>query len=161
MDRRGRSRRSPAKLLGLACAIGIAEAFCVSALAQGQPLPTPKAVIYPGDIITDDRLMDADIDSDSDGMVIVRTQAIGKVAGRTLLPGRAIPMAALATPRLVKNGGAVHLVFREGALEIVASGSALQDGALGELVKARNDDSGVTVVGSVQADGSLLVDGVR
>ena len=148
-------------LRALGRSLGIAAAVCAGAPAQGQPMPTPKSVIYPGDVITDDRLTDADIDSDGDGMVSVRPQALGKVAGRTLLPGRPIPMAALATPRLVKNGGAVHLVFREGALEIVASGSALQDGALGELVKARNDDSGVTVVGSVQSDGSLLVDGGR
>jgi len=161
MFRPKRSKKGTATLRALGWVLAIAAPSCAGAPALCQPLPTPKSVIYPGDVITDDRLTDLDVDSEADGMVSLRPQALGKVAARTLLPGRPIPLAALATPRTVRNGGAVHLVFREGALEIVASGSALQDGAIGDLVRARNDDSGVTVVGSVQADGSVLIDGGR
>jgi flagella basal body P-ring formation protein FlgA len=36
---------------------------------------------------------------------------------------------------------------------------ALQDGAAGDSVKVRNDDSGVTVTGVVQPDGAVRVSG--
>jgi flagella basal body P-ring formation protein FlgA len=88
-----------------------------------------------------------------------RAAVIGKMSRRTLLPGQAIPIAAVDNPRLVNNGGAVKLVFVDGELSIVTTGSALQDGAVGDLVKVRNDDSGVTVSGVVQPDGAVLVSG--
>jgi flagella basal body P-ring formation protein FlgA len=53
----------------------------------------------------------------------------------------------------------VSLVYIEGGLSISAVGMALQDGAAGDFVKVRNDDSGVTVTGVVQADGAVRVSG--
>jgi flagella basal body P-ring formation protein FlgA len=81
------------------------------------------------------------------------------MARRTLLPGHAIPLRAIDNPRLVRSGGEVQLVFIEGGLTIVTTGAALQDGAIGDVVKIRNDDSGVTVSGAVQPDGTVRVNG--
>ena len=88
-----------------------------------------------------------------------RTALVGKMARLTLLPGRAIPFAAVGNPRLVVNGGEVTLIYAEGGLVIVTNGAAMQDGTLGDLIKVRNSDSGVTVSGVVQADGSVRVSG--
>jgi flagellar basal body P-ring formation protein FlgA len=41
----------------------------------------------------------------------------------------------------------------------MTTGSALQDGSIGDIVRVRNDDSGVTVSGAVQPDGSVQVSG--
>jgi flagella basal body P-ring formation protein FlgA len=84
---------------------------------------------------------------------------IGKMARRTLLPGTAIPLAGVDVPRLVVNGAQVDLVYIDGGLSISAVGMALQDGAAGDSVKVRNDDSGVTVTGVVQPDGAVRVSG--
>jgi flagella basal body P-ring formation protein FlgA len=35
----------------------------------------------------------------------------------------------------------------------------LQDGAVGDVIKVRNSDSGVTVSGAVQPDGTVRVSG--
>jgi len=35
----------------------------------------------------------------------------------------------------------------------------LQDGSIGDIVKVRNSDSGVTVSGAVQPDGTVSVSG--
>ena len=40
---------------------------------------------------------------------------------------------------------------------IVAYGSALQAGGVGDLIRVRNQDSGLVVSGRVQADGSIRV----
>ena len=88
-----------------------------------------------------------------------RSAVIGKMSRRTLLPGQAIPLAAVDNPRLVVNGAEVKLVYIEGGLTIVTVGAALQDGAAGDIVKVRNGDSGVTVSGVVQPDGAVRVSG--
>ena len=139
-----------------------AAATLSPALADGATAPIPKAVIYPGDIIRDGALVDAAIDgedADPNAVILDRAAAVGKMALRTLLPGQLIPVTAVGTPRLVHNGAAVMLYFAEGGIEITATGSALQDGAFGDLIHVRNDDSGLTVSGVVQADGSVRIGG--
>jgi flagella basal body P-ring formation protein FlgA len=123
--------------------------------------PTPRVVIYPGDIIQADMLSDlpADTARGVGPFAETRSAVIGKMARRTLLPGGAIPLAAIDVPRLVVNGATVDLVYIDGDLSISAVGMALQDGAAGDFVKVRNDDSGVTVTGVVQPDGAVRVSG--
>jgi flagella basal body P-ring formation protein FlgA len=130
--------------------------------AQDSTLPTPRVVIYPGDIIQNDMLMDAPADEVQGvvGTVVeTRSELIGKRAIRTLLPGRAILAIAVGNPRAVVNGAEVTLVYSEGDLKIVAAASALQDGGVGDVIKVRNIDSGLTISGTVQADGSVRVSG--
>ena len=123
--------------------------------------PTPRVVIYPGDVIHNDMLSDlpADTARGVGPFAETRSAVIGKMARRTLLPGGAIPLAALDVPRLVVNGAVVNLEYLDGGLSISAVGMALQDGAAGDFVKVRNDDSGVTVTGVVQPDGAVRVSG--
>jgi flagellar basal body P-ring formation protein FlgA len=131
--------------------------------ALGQALaPTPKSVIYPGDIIRDDMLIDLPEGGarDTGGPFVEdRSVVVGKMARLTLLPGHAIPYAGISNRKLVANGAEVRLVFAEGGLVIVTSGAALQDGSIGDVVRVRNTDSGVTVSGAVEPDGSVKVGG--
>jgi len=48
-------------------------------------------------------------------------------------------------------------VFQQSGVSITAFGAALQAGAAGDLVRVRNADSGLTVSGVVQPDGSVRV----
>ena len=143
----------------LACALALA--FSAPAAAEEMHAPSPRAIIYPGVIITDDMLVEAPLAPPSYGgpVALAPEDVLGMMAARTLLPGRSIPMAALAPPRLVRAGAAVKMLYIDGPLTIMAAGSALQDGAVGQTVKVRNDDSGVTVSGRVRGDGSVVVSG--
>ena len=78
---------------------------------------------------------------------------VGKVARLHLLPGHAIPFSGVSNRKVVANGAEVKLVYSEGGLLIMTTGAALQDGSIGDIVKVRNSDSGVTVSGAVQPDG--------
>ncbi len=132
------------------------------ARAQEALAPSPKAVIYPGDIILDQMLTDIPGGGTRDGggpYVEDRSFILGKTARLTLLPGHAIPFAGISNRKLVANGAEVKLVYAEGGLLIVTSGAALQDGSIGDVVRVRNSDSGVTVSGAVQPDGSVKVGG--
>jgi flagella basal body P-ring formation protein FlgA len=149
------------RIVALLASLGAGLALASSARAQEAGLPTPRVVIYPGDIIHDSMLAEQPADQANGPGPFVRTRAelIGKMARRTLLPGVAIPDAAIDNPRMVANGGEVELVYAHGGLTIVAVGSALQDGAAGDVIKVRNSDSGVTVTGTVQSDGTVRVSG--
>ena len=148
--------------LGLKAAIVVLTAACaIPAAAQEAHVLTPKAVIYPGDLILDEMLVDVpNAARDGSGpFVDSRSLIVGRVARLTLLPGHAIPFSGLSNRKLVSNGAEVKLVFSEGDLLIMTTGAALQDGSIGDIVRVRNNDSGVTVSGAVQPDGSVKVSG--
>jgi flagella basal body P-ring formation protein FlgA len=131
------------------------------AFADDRTVPSPRQVIYPGDLIRNSMLSDIVVEADADDQSIIENRAalIGKVAKRTLLPGQAIPTFAVANPRAVANGAHVTLIYRDGDLTIVTSAQALEPGAIGDIIKVRNDDSGLTVTGRIGADGSVNVSG--
>ena len=132
------------------------------ACAQQRTIPAPKQVIYPGEIIRDSMLTDIAVDESEaldNAIVDNRAALIGKVAKRTLLPGREIADFAIANPRAVANGAHVTLMYRDGALTIVTSAQALEPGSIGDTIKVRNEDTGLTVSGRIQSDGSVAVSG--
>ena len=123
-------------------------------------LPTPSQVIYPGDIIRDAMLTDVsiyDLPNVDGPLVETRAELLGKIATRTLLPGRAITTLGVGNPRAVANGAQVKLIYRDGALSIITSALALEAGGVGDTIKVRNTDSGLTISGTIQSDGSVSV----
>jgi flagella basal body P-ring formation protein FlgA len=86
-----------------------------------------------------------------------RAALVGKVARRTLLPGKAIPVIGVADPKVVLNGSQVRVVFEEGGLTISTYATALQAGGVGDVIKLRNPESGLILSGMVQADGSVRI----
>ncbi len=123
-------------------------------------LPVPTITIYPGETIKPGVIEERAFSAHAVGrMPVVEDARLlqGKVARRTLLPGQLIPHNAVEEPRLVERGASVRVVFSESGLTIVAVASALEAGSHGDQVRARNLDSGVTIIGKVQADGSLRV----
>ena len=123
-------------------------------------LPVPTVTIYPGDVIEDDKI--------TDRLFIARTVArgsviesrntvIGKVARRTLLPGKPIPANAMRDAYAIAHGKPALLVFQSGGLTITSTAIALQNGSIGDFVSARNADSGIVIKGTVQADGTIRV----
>jgi flagellar basal body P-ring formation protein FlgA len=145
-------------------ALALFAVNCLSGItAAGTLLPVPGITLYPGDIITEQALVDREFPEDS---VLSKTAAarsradlVGKVSRRTLLPGQPIPPNAVGAPTVVANGTKVQILFEEETLRILALGTALQSGSAGEVISVRNIASGLTVSGTVQADGTIHVGG--
>ncbi len=57
------------------------------------------------------------------------------------------------------NGAKVRVVFEQDGLVIETYAAALQAGGVGEVISVRNLDSGLTISGTIQADGSVRVGG--
>ena len=137
----------------------LAFAATVLPASAAERRPVPATVIYPGDMIRDGMLTDADFPDAiaSGGYATNRTMLVGKIARRTLLPGQAIPANAVGEPKLVTIGARVRLEYREDGLVISTYASALQAGAAGDFITVRNMESGVTLGGTIEPDGSVRV----
>lgn len=143
-----------------ACAVAVSFISPFSAGAEERPLPVARTTIYPGDQISEAMLEEkfVPLAPGSESHVVLSSDGlIGKVARRTLLPGQPIPTIAVDNPRIVKTGAQVRIVFSEGGMQIIAYGIAQQPGAIGEIIRVRNLESGIFVSGRVQADASILV----
>ena len=126
----------------------------------GEVVLIPNRVIYPGEMIDTGALKQVTLLPGKHRPDAVATQAEelqGKVAKRTLLPGRYIPVAAIRDAWLVEQGAAVQVYFIAGDLTISATAVSLQPGAAGDLIKVRNTDSGKIFSGTVMADGTIRV----
>ncbi len=120
----------------------------------------PARVIYPGETIALAALRQVTLAAGRHKPEAVATEADeleGKVARRTLLPGRYIPANAIREAWLVEQGASVQVYFVAGPLTISAAGVTLQPGSAGDLVKVRNVDSGKVITGTVMPDGTVQV----
>ncbi|MBX4910171.1 MULTISPECIES: flagellar basal body P-ring formation chaperone FlgA [Rhizobium] len=119
----------------------------------------PTTIIYPGDTLSGSQLQEVEVTNPNLAGDYAKSisQVEGLVSKRTLLPGRTISVSALREPYTVTRGSSIRLVFSLGAMTISAAGTPLEDGATGQVVRARNMDSGVIVSGTVLADGTIHV----
>ena len=126
----------------------------------GEIVLIPHRVIYPGETIELAALKQVTLipgKHKPDAMATLAEELQGKVAKRTLVPGRYIPVAAIRDAWLVEQGASVQVYFTVGALTISAACITLQPGAAGDLIKIRNVDSGKIISGTVMADGTIQV----
>jgi flagella basal body P-ring formation protein FlgA len=84
-------------------------------------------------------------------------QAIGKQVKRALGADQALPLQGLTNPRVVRRGAPVTLALERGPVAVRVSGIALQDGALGDRIQARNNTSRRVVEAEVGEGGILVV----
>lgn len=147
------------RLTIIAMVLAILAGAALPALAQGTVI-IPTRVIYPGETITMDSLEEVPLRRHLKNPAAVAAhwrQVEGKVARRTLLPGRMISVSSVREAHLVEPGKPVQVRFVQGMLEIAISGVSLQAGAAGDLVQIRNIDSGAVFTGTVMADGTIRV----
>ena len=140
---------------------GCVLALASPAIAQEAKILVPAITIYPGDVIADNSLVETTLPYalPAGAALVSRAQIVGKLARRTLLPGKPVPSGAVEEPRLVQNGAQVRLVFEESGLSINAVGQALDPGGHGDTIRVRNNESGLVVPGVVQNDGTVRVGG--
>ncbi|WP_246658345.1 flagellar basal body P-ring formation chaperone FlgA [Rhizobium sp. FKY42] len=154
-------RRNSRKRVGLqGIALGLlAGLLAPSAYADMGYAVVPKQIIYPGQEIDAAQLQEVEVTNPNlaGGYASGIDQVMGKVSNRTLLPGRTIQLSALREPYAVKRGAPVRLTFTLGNMTISATGTPLDNAAVGDVIKVRNLDSGVTVSGTVMANGTVQV----
>ena len=155
------SYRRRCRLAGMIAGVLAVCAGAVAARAAGIELPVPKITIYPGDAITAELLGVKLFNQAADKLPVIRSagEAVGKVARRTLVAGKPIPVIFIRDAEVIKQGKPVRVVFSEGPLTISGLAVALQSGGVGDVLSLRNVDSGTVIRGTVQGDGSVRIAG--
>ncbi len=144
----------------VALALALPASGAALADQSGGLLPVPSETIAQGDRITPEMLTEKHFFFDPDRPLSVITNpgdAIGKAARRTLVAGQPIPRNAFRQVRLVHRGKPTQARFRMGNLTISATVLPMDDGSAGDLIQARNLDSGRTITGVVGMDGAIEV----
>jgi flagellar basal body P-ring formation protein FlgA len=120
----------------------------------------PSRTIYPGETIPADALKMARVRKGKPATVAFAQEPgelVGKVAKRTLLPGRFVPLTSVREAFLIQKGAAVQVLFVQEGLTISLTAVTLEAGSAGDLVKVRNTDSGAIFSAVVMADGTVRV----
>lgn len=115
---------------------------------------TPRSIIRAGDIVYRKfRTTETSVR----GIALDAGQILGLQARRRLVAGRPVPLAALGKAVLVERGTRSLALFALDGLSINASLIALEEGSAGDVIMARNPESGIVVQATVSADGTLRV----
>ncbi|MFT3988572.1 flagellar basal body P-ring formation chaperone FlgA [Aestuariivirga sp.] len=143
-------RRLMAAILLLSC----------PALAEVRSVPVASTTLYPGDPVVAETLVDKAFEADApvfDSFVSSAEQVRNKVARRTIAAGQPIPLASLKPLDMIQRGQPTVAVFQSGGLLISTLLIPLEAGTAGDVVQARNPESGVLVTATVTADGTLAI----
>lgn len=84
-------------------------------------------------------------------------QAENKQAGRNMPAGAILGMRSIVEPPLIKRNDKVIISTEQSAFTIRMSGTALMDGAKGQVIRVKNESSGRIVSGTVIEAGLVLV----
>lgn len=108
-------------------------------------------VIAPGDV----GLADGEVP----GGLTALSQAVGLEARVMIYAGRPLRASDLGPPAVIDRNQIVTLRFRKGGLTIATEGRAMTRAGVGDVVRAVNLSSRLSVSGLVASDGSVLVTG--
>lgn len=96
--------------------------------------------------------------SGSRGDFVTRLEQVSnKEAARNMPTGYILGLKSVVEPPLVKRKDKIIISAGQGDFSIKMSGTALMDGALGQVIKVKNDSSGRVISGTVVEAGMVLV----
>lgn len=84
-------------------------------------------------------------------------QVENKEAARNLPSGAILGLKSIAEPPLVRRKDKVTINSGESGFAVEMTGTALMDGAKGQLIRVKNESSGRIISGTVVAPGMVLV----
>lgn len=155
----------PKNMPGSLCKMALATilSLCVfnaqAAFSQDKYAVIPTGTIFPGETITREQVTEVPVTNPNlaPGYVDNVQLVVGKVSKRTLVAGRTIPLGDLRDPFAVQRGATIRITYSKGGMNLSASGTAIEDGMAGDIVRVRNRDTGVTVSGTAMQDGTVEV----
>lgn len=131
-----------------------------AASAEVLSLPVPVRTIFPNDqIAASDFVMKEFVVNESikRNYLLTPNGVERSVAMRVLPAGKPIVLRALRRKADVEKGKGVMARYVSGGVEIQGFLIPEQDGTAGQVIKAKNPQTGVVVPALVHTDGSLLV----
>jgi flagella basal body P-ring formation protein FlgA len=128
-------------------------------VALYRPVLVAKRALVRGDVVDADTtgLAERDVLQLGYGHLDDPARYTGSRLVRPVAEGAALAPTAVAAPLLVERGATVTLLARSSAIDVRASGVAVEDGTAGMRVRVRNVSSGRVVDGVVDGPGVVLI----
>jgi flagellar basal body P-ring formation protein FlgA len=146
---------------GVFCACLVGQILTsISAFADVMSLPVPVRTIYPKDVIRAEDFTFKDYEVNE---VVRRTYLTSVPKGSQLAALRALPagkpvhLKALKRMADVRKGEQVVARYASSGIEILGVLVPEQDGLIGDVLRAKNPESGVVLLALVAPDGTLIV----
>ncbi|MEJ2444372.1 MAG: flagellar basal body P-ring formation chaperone FlgA [Exilibacterium sp.] len=98
-----------------------------------------------------------DTSTAGNGFVTDPARVVGKKLKRSLSPGAPIRLPLLEEPNAIKKGDAIVVEAARGTLTVVAPGTALTDGRIGQQIRVKNTHSERIIKARVVAPGRVRV----
>ena len=146
----------------ISCAALWAIVVALPATAEEKLLPVPAVTIYPGDLVSELSLQQKifSVNANNLGSYVTDfSQIKNKYARRTLVAGKPIALTSIKDREAVQRGKPTHVIYQSDGLLISTMLMPLEAGAAGDIIQARNIESGAIVSVTVQPDGSLVAGG--
>ena len=105
----------------------------------------------------DIRLEERNVTTGSDTYIFDPKHVLGKLAKRALTSSTSLKPSMLSEPILVRRGQQVIILAQGAGIEVRMAGTALMDGAAGQIIRAKNKRSKRTVEGQVIQPGVIKV----
>jgi len=143
-------------------ALAVVAMFIVASPLQAEviSMPVPAHVVQAGQEMSESDFYVKDFEVNDVAKANYATemnQLARMMSNKVLIPGKPVPLNALAIPPAVRKGKSTVVHFVTDGIDIQGTLMPMTDGSTGELIPARNQSSGVTVNALVLADGSLSV----
>ncbi|MFA7430222.1 MAG: flagellar basal body P-ring formation chaperone FlgA [Rhodospirillaceae bacterium] len=135
---------------------------------SGQAYETIEVPVVLRPVNRDAVITDADIDwikmrADrlQPGIATDSAEVIGMAARRSVRAGEPLRLRDLARPTLVARNELVTMVLTTSFMTLTSRGRALENGAIGDIVRIRNERSNKTVLGRVVDARTVVVEGAE
>jgi flagellar basal body P-ring formation protein FlgA len=128
--------------------------------AEVMSLPVPVRTIYPKDVLRSEDFTFKDYEVND---IVRRTYLTSVPKGRQLSALRALPagkpvnLKSLKPMADVRKGEQVVARYASGGIEILGVLVPEQDGVIGDVLRAKNPDTGVVLLALVSEGGTLVV----
>ncbi len=128
-------------------------------IQQMVDVPVVRAAMKTGDIIGSsdidwieipEKTITGDVVLDADSL-------IGKTPARMLLASKQIRLRDVTSPQLVDRGEEITIQYKDGPVQLTIKGKALQNGAMGDVIRVLNVASNRSVMAQVTDDKVVLV----
>ena len=132
----------------------------VTAFARDNVILLPATTVYPDQPLSPSQFRVVERPAhlpDSLPLLTSQDEIAGKVPTRVLPAGHPVLLAYLKRATVVRPGMTVNVFFQSGGITITLVAQALGEGGIGDMIMARNLESGRSIRGLVQHDGSLRV----
>ncbi|MBN0986793.1 flagellar basal body P-ring formation protein FlgA [Amphritea sp. ZJ14W] len=154
----GRATRITAKAI---CNQPVWTIFISATIEQWQPVVVSSRALSKGTILGDSDiyLKEYDTKSLSSAYFTNPGELIGREVKRSLASNQIISPTLVEKRLLIRKGDLVYIEARKGAMTVRMTGTAEQDGSLGEQISVINSRSGKQVYGYVKSQGVVSVNG--